>query len=338
MYKFQPINLDSLDLNEFNGFACKPVFTTPEWIRFVEADSGAKPLILRITKNQGFVGYFSGLMMKKFGVSIVASPFSGWSTCFMGFDCLCKEAVLDVLKDLKTYLFEEVKCVYVEIIDRDMDLDLAKRSGLRFVLLSTLELDIDRSDDELFKVFKTDCRNFIRQFERRGATIEEASPDERFAEEYFEQLQDVFAKQGMVPTYGVDKVKRLLTHLAVSDKLLCLRVRNPDGASIATSIFLGHNNKFFFWGGASFRSFQSFRPNEYMIWYAIRYWRARGCTVFDMVGVREYKKKFGSVEREYAKLIIPKYTFLLSLRNLAERLYFFMLKVRGVLVGKRMST
>lgn len=337
MYEFEPVGLENLNLNEFNNFNNKTIFTTPEWIRFIEADSGAKPIILRITRDQSFIGYFSGLTIKKFGVTIIGSPFSGWSTCFMGFDCLRKESMHEIIRDLKTYLFNEFNCDYIEIIDRNIDLETAESSGLRYVCLSTLELKIDQSDVELFKVFETNCRNRIRQFERRGASIEEAYPDERFAEEYFEQLKDVFAKQGLVPTYGVDKVKCLLDSLAGSGKLLCLRVKNPEGRSIATSIFVGHNYKFFFWGGASLRSSQSYRPNEYMLWYAIKYWRARGCTVFDMVGVRDYKKKFSPNEIQYIKIIIPKYKILLLLRNLAEKMYFFTLKARGALINKRGS-
>ncbi len=334
MYIFAPIDFDCIDKQEFNDFPAKTIFTTPEWIGFVQEDSHAKPIVLEILKGEKKVGYFTALLVEKFGIRIVASPFSGWSTCFMGFDVLYVNKI-EIVTDLVEYLYRTYRCSYIEIVDRDITVEDAQHNGFVYRPVSTLELAIERSDNELFKVFKTDCRNFIRQFERRGATIEEAVPDDDFAEEYYSQLKDVFAKQGMVPTYGIEKIKRLLSHLANTGMLLCLRVREPDGLSIATSIFLGHNKKFFFWGGASLRPFQSFRPNEYMIWYAIKYWRERGCTVFDMVGVRDYKKKFGAVEKEYAKLIIPRYGILLSLRNCAEKLYFLMLRFKGFLARKR---
>jgi hypothetical protein len=334
MYEFKQIDLTCINLNEFNGFEDKSIFTTVEWIRFVEEDSNAKPIILRILKDNMFIGYFSALMINKFGFKIIASPFSGWSTCFMGFDIIVNNKI-EILHDLKQYLFKKFKCSYIEIIDRDISIDGAKSAGFNCTPISTLELEIDRSDDELFKVFKTDCRNFIRQFERRGALLEEAIANDEFAEEYYEQLKDVFAKQGMVPTYSVEKVKKLLKHFSKTDRLLCLRVRNPEGISIASSIFFGYNNKFFFWGGASLRPYQNYRPNEYMIWYAIKYWRMRGCKVFDMVGVRDYKRKFGSVEMEYAKITISRYKILIILRNLAKEGYFFMLKMKGLMLRKK---
>ena len=36
------------------------------------------------------------------------------------------------------------------------------------------------------------------------------------------------------------------------------------------------NDRAFFWGNASWRSEQQWRPNELLHWYALRYWKARG--------------------------------------------------------------
>jgi lipid II:glycine glycyltransferase (peptidoglycan interpeptide bridge formation enzyme) len=334
MYEFEQIDLCNIDLNEFNNFENKSIFTTVEWLEFVEEDSKANPIILKISKEKKFIGYFSALTVTKFGVKIIASPFNGWSTCFMGFDTHVDNKI-EIIHDLSEHLFKFFKCSYIEIIDRDISIMQAQAIGYSYTLVSTLELAIDKSDEELFKVFKTDCRNFIRQFERRGAVLETAIPNDEFAEEYYEQLKDVFAKQSLVPTYSVEKVKRLLNHLSNTGMLLCLRVCDPEGLSIATSIFIGYNKKFFFWGGASLRQYQSYRPNEYMIWYAIKYWRERGCEIFDMVGVRDYKKKFGSLEKQYAKIIVPKYNILISLRDFAQKYYFTMLKVKGYMLRKK---
>ena len=335
MFEFEQIDLCNIDLNEFNNFENKSIFTTVLWIKFVEEDSNAKPIILRITKEGNYIGYFTALMVKKFRVKIIASPFRGWSTCFMGFDLTSVKYKTEVLDELSEYLFKQYKCAYIEIIDRDITVEQAKSTGFYFMLVSTLELAINKTDEDLFKIFKTDCRNFIRQFERRGARLEEATPNNEFAEEYYEQLEDVFAKQGLVPTCNLDKVKCLLQHLAQSNMLLCLRVRDPEGLSIATSIFIGYKKKFFFWGGASLRPYQSYRPNEYMIWYAIKYWRERGCVIFDMVGVRDYKRKFGSEEKEYARIVIPKYKILILLRDLAKELCFLKFRVKGTVQRKK---
>ena len=329
MYEFTKIQMSQLDENEYYDFENKTVFTTLPWLQYLlEDNKGSQLILIRITKNdKDFVGYFTGILIRKFGIRIIGSPFRGWSTCYMGFDLKCADEKLAVLRELKDYLFREYRCLYMEITDRDIKMEEAQKE-YRVKIADTLELRIDRTDEELFSVFKTDCRNFIRQFERRGAVLEIAEPVDEFAEEYYSELIDVFAKQNLVPTYSLDKVKSLLKSLRDSGEVLCLRVRDPEGKIIASSIYP-------FWGGASLRPYQKYRPNEYMIWKAIQYWRERGVEVFDMVGVRDYKKKFGSHYEEYPCIIITRYKGLILLRDMAEKFYFAWDKVKGKILGRK---
>lgn len=253
----------------------------------------------------------------------------------MGFDVREGINKLDLIPAVKKYLFKQKKVCLIEIVDRDIDVEAAKKRGYQTNIADTLELKINRTDEELFKVFKTDCRNFIRQFERRGAVLEFAEADDRFAVEYYEQLKDVFAKQGLVPTYSLEKVKCILKHLKNTGKVLCLRVIDPDGKCIATSIFLGYKETFYFWGGASYRSGQHYRPNEYMIWTAIKYWREQGARVFDMVGVRDYKKKFGSQLVTCAHISIAKFSVIIYLRDMAKKAYFMSLGIKGKILRRK---
>lgn len=328
MYQFKRIDFDQLSEVKFNDFPSKTVLTTKDWIKFVEEDSRVTPYILEVYKDEEFCGYFSALCTKKFFFKIVGSPFPGWSTLFMGFDLLNDEIEREgILPDLVKFIKSDTKCHYIQISDRAFSFDrleeLRKSTKCYIESFETLELSIDGDDAFFFKNMKTDCRNFIRQFERRGATLEYAEPNDEFAEEFFEQLKDVFAKQNLIPTYTAEKVKCLLKHLAKNDMVLCLRVRDPEGKSIATSIFPGYNKKMFFWGGASYRAYQHYRPNEYMIYSAMRYWRDRGCAEFDMQGNRSYKKKFGSWEVNIPIVIFPKYRFLVLFKRAASSLYYF---------------
>lgn len=329
MYSFKIIPADKINEIEYYSFCKKSVFTTIPWINFIAEDNGASPIILRITENERFIGYFTGLLTTKYGIKILGSPFRGWSTSFMGFDLFDYDRIVKILPELVKFIFENIKCHYIECVDRNLPIDKRNQIPFETRVVETLELEIEKSDEELLSSFKGDCRTFLKQFEKRGATIEIAEPNEIFAEEYYEQLKDVFAKQGLVPTWGFDKVKKLMNRMGETDMLLCLRVREPNGKSIATSIFVGDRTKFFFLGGASYKAFQMYRPNEYMIWYAIKYWRERGVKTFDMVGVRDYKLKFGSVRKEYLRVIVSKYAILVYLRDLAEKIFFQILKIKG---------
>lgn len=336
MFCVTEIEKSKIDLNEYYGFSNKSLFTTMEWLDFIQEDQNGKLFFLRITEDDRLIGYFTGMIVEKFGIKIAGSPFSGWSTVYMGFDVIYGVNRLDLIPCVKNYLFKQKKVDLIEISDRNISVEDAQKAGYCTIAENTLVLNTEKTDEELFKVFKTDCRNFIRQFERRGAIFERVTPSDAFAEEYYEQLKDVFAKQGLVPTYSVDKVKRLLRHLTDGETVLCLHVLNPETKeSIASSIFLAYNKTFYFWGGASYRNGQHYRPNEYMLWKAITYWRDKGYTVFNMVGVRDYKRKFGSHEAQYAHITIAKYPILIPMRNLAKKVFFKMLEIKGKVLHKK---
>ncbi len=336
MYCIQVINKNEVDVEEYYSFKNKALYTTKEWLEYLEEDVHGEVCILRITTTDGsFVGYYTCMIISKFGVRIAGSPFSGWSTVYMGFDVVDDVNRLDLIPYIKEYLFKKKHVLFIEIVDRNIGVEEAVAAGYQADIADTLELDIQRTDEELFKVFKTDARNFIRQFERRGAVYERAIPDDEFAVEFHKQLEDVFAKQGLVPTYSVEKVKHILHHLTDGETVLCQRIRDPEtNESIASSIFLAYNHTFYFWGGASLRSGQRYRPNEYMLWKAIQYWRDKGFKTFDMVGVRDYKRKFGSHEVQYAHIMIAKYPILIKLRDIAKEVFFKALEVKGKLLKR----
>lgn len=327
-YRFEKVDFQHFSETTVDQFPEKTIYATEDWYKYLQLDCHVKPVIIHIFQDEQPIGYFYGGEIRKFGLKIIASPFSGWSTCWMGFETIPGVNKLDLINPLWNYLTRECGYFYGEIIDRDFSVEDVENRGFICEALPSLDLRIDRTDEELFKIFKTDCRNFIRQFERRGASIEIAKPDAVFAEEYYDQLRDVFAKQGLSPSCSLDKVKHIMAVFGKTDKILCLRVRDPDGRSIASSIFFGFNKKCFYWGGASYRPDQHYRPNEYMIWTAIRYWRDHGCTVMDMVGDRSYKHKFGPEPVSYALIYLTKYPILITMRNLAKKFFWQCLRIK----------
>ena len=72
-----------------------------------------------------------------------------------------------------------------------------------------------------------------------------------------------------------------------------------------------------------------------MIYTAMRHWRDQGCTLFDMVGIRDYKRKFGSYETYYASMSFTKIPLLIAGKNLAGKLYYAMGAVKGKLLRRK---
>jgi hypothetical protein len=186
----------------------------------------------------------------------------------------------------------------------------------------TLITDLTENEDRLLANMASACRRAIRKAEKSGVSVEPAAP-EGFAKEYHSQLQDVFAKQDLRPTYSSARVDKLIEHVHPSGDLLLARVRDPDGRSIATGIFPGFGTFSFFWGNGSLREHQILRPNEALHWFAMRYWKQRGMRWHDWGGANDYKAKYGVVPFTTLALRKSRYAVLQYARDLAERLYYF---------------
>ena len=64
------------------------------------------------------IGYFTGLMVRKFGFRILGSPFPGWSTDYMGFYAYETESIDAAIRALVSFAFEDLGCVHIEMMDR----------------------------------------------------------------------------------------------------------------------------------------------------------------------------------------------------------------------------
>lgn len=328
------ISLERLDLNhvpweKLDQFEDRTIFQTLPWLNFVAKTQAAEPVAAAVREDGCTLGYFTGLTVRKFGFKILGSPFGGWTTDYMGFNLLPKIPRREVLEAVPSFAFKDLGCHYLEIVDRHVRKD--DHNGLSYAVqyLPRFEIDLTKSEDELFANMKSACRRCIRKAAKCGVIIEEAS-DMGFADDYQAQHEDVFAKQSLVPTYGVERVRELIRYLHPTGHLLLLRARNPEGLCIATGIFPAFNDTAMYWGGASWRQHQKLRPNEALMWYAMRYWKARGIKKLDLGGGWDrYKSKYGSYKIPVFRLKKAKYGFLIPLRNLALRAWRVHQRVSG---------
>lgn len=314
------LDFDRIDWTELDAYPDREVFQTREWMEFVARAQDAEPMLAELRSEGERVGYFSGLVFRRFGVRILGSPFPGWTTACMGFNL--REGTVsrrDALAAIVPFAFKELGCLHMEVKDLRLTADDLDSVGFRHSPFLTFEVVL-KDDESLLAGMSRMGRRLVRRSGRTGVTVEEASGVE-FADEYHAQLVDVFAKQGLDPIYGVERVRDLVRCMEPSGRLLLLRARNPDGMSIGTGIFPALNGRAWFWGGASWRPYQNLNPNEAIFWYAMRYWRERGMRVLDMGGGGDYKRKFGVQEVVVPMARRARLPILLSLRDLAERAY-----------------
>ena len=332
--KYEIVDFEKADFKQLDSFADRTVFQTREWVRFVAETQGATPVLMRLTDSGNEVGYFTGLTFTRLGVKVLGSSFPGWTTPYMGFNLVPGASRAEALAAVEKAAWNELKCLHMEVSDPHFSEQDGEALGFKTSYYISYRTDLTKSEDELFNGMDSACRRCVRKAEKSGVIIEEAH-DLAFADEYLEQLKDVFAKQGLVPTYDVERVRSLVRNLEPSGNVLLVRARDPEGKCIATGIFPGFNKIVEFWGNASYRASQGFRPNEFIQWYVMRYWKKRGAQIYDWGGEGTYKEKYGCVPHRVRWLIKSRYEFVGKLRDGAKKMYRGKQKLQGWLQGDR---
>ena len=310
--------------------AAPSIFQTRQWLEFLAETQRGEPVVLSLVDGDVRVGIFTGLLVRRFGVRILGSPFPGWTTPFMGFRLSVDIPSTVALTALQEFAFRELGCLHVEIADRGFRSGEALPPGWTTGAYETYQSDLRLSEESLFAAMESACRRCIRKAEKSGVHIEVASGD-GFADEYYEQLQDVFDKQGLVPTYGRERVRALVRHLMPTGHLLLLRARSPDGTAIGTGIYSGLHEVAHFWGNASWRIHQHWRPNEALHWYAMRYLKARGASVFDWGGLGTYKEKYGVQRVDVPWVRRSRFKVLGAMRDRARAMVYLTQRAAGAL-------
>jgi CelD/BcsL family acetyltransferase involved in cellulose biosynthesis len=320
MLRLEGRELAGVDWKRLDAFDDRLVFQTREWLEFVRRTQDAQPVVAAVLDGKNaVVGYFTGLVVRRFGVRILGSPFPGWTTSYMGFNLEEGVSRREAARALVHFAFGPLQCLHVELKDRFLGVADVAGVGFEHTPNVAFEIDLKGHEDEIFGRMTSACRRAIRKSEKVGVVVEEAA-GEAFADEYYGQLEDVFAKQSLRPTYDSSRVRELIRTVHPTGRLLLLRARSPEGHAIASGIFPAMNGTAYFWGGASWREHQILRPNEAIFWFAMRYWKDRGVTVLDMGGGGEYKRKYGPVELSIPFFRKSRIRGLGVLRDLARRM------------------
>jgi CelD/BcsL family acetyltransferase involved in cellulose biosynthesis len=312
----QRIDINRVPWDELDRFADRTIYQTLPWINFVAQTQAAEPVVAVVKENGETIGYFTGLIVKKFGFKILGSPFKGWTTSYQGFNLLPGSSRRQALAVLPSFAFSELKCHFLEMIDRYVSEADYKDLSFSVTFQPGFEIDLTLPEDKLFANMRRSCRQDIRKAAKFGIVIEEAS-DPGFVEDYFAHVRDVFARKSLVPTYGIERVRAMISNLYPTGNLLLLRARNPEGICIAALIFLSFNDTAYIWGGGTTAQYLKLCPYEAAIWYAIQRLKGRGIKKLDMGGGGVYKKKYGGSEIAIPRLMKAKYHSLILLREAA---------------------
>jgi hypothetical protein len=327
---YERLDIDTLDERELDAFPDRTIYQTFAWLRFIGKTQGAEPVVAALRKGDQTLGYFSGLLIKKFGVRILGSPFPGWNTLYMGFNLLPEVSRRMAIMALEEFAFNELHCHHLELMDRDVKPEDYSDLGFKTWMLPSYELDLRPSEGQIFATFKHVVRTNLRKAASLGVTVEEAHGDD-FIEEHFRQLEHVYAEHGATIPYNVDRVRNLIEIVKPTGGLLLLRARNRDGFCIATAILAALNDTAFYHSAASWRPFVKSRPNEAIVWYAIKYFKRQGMRFLDLGGASEYQKKFGGYPIAVPWIRKSRSRSIAFLRSAAEFLFYERRHIVGLL-------
>lgn len=301
------------------------IYTTYSWVKFIQKNQKAEPVILQIFKDKELVCVFVGLIVTKFGVRILGSPFEEWFTEEMGFIEIQSCDYSKCVQVVKEYVFKNLKCLFIQITDKKILLkDIPQ--GIDYIINKSLVLDLRPAEEEIFSAFRKDARKNIRRFEKKGAELKEVVFDENFAVTFYDQIRDVFEKQNLQPNYNFQKIMDMVEAFKEDqDKILAMQVYAPDNTCIASAIYLLYGDWCYSLATASYREYQHYLPNEIIRWHGIQYCKNKGSKFFDFCGYREYKMKFAPQIVDVPTIIIYRFKILIHFKEVAKQ---FIIKYR----------
>jgi CelD/BcsL family acetyltransferase involved in cellulose biosynthesis len=135
--RLERLDLERVDWQEFDRFPDRNVFQTREWLAFTATTQHAEPVLAAVRQDGETLGLFTGLVIRRYGVRILGSPFRGGRPATSASTSARGVSRRRAIEALLPFAFEKLRCLHVEIRDRqltieDVDGMAFDYSGVRF--------------------------------------------------------------------------------------------------------------------------------------------------------------------------------------------------------------
>jgi hypothetical protein len=226
---------------------------------------------------------------------------------------------------------------HVELLSSTLDAAAMQPLGFRSESIPTYRAPLYPGDEaRMMKALKESARRNIRRAAKLGlvARFEE---DESFVAEHYAQLREVFVRGGNTVSFSEQRALEFFRHMRSAGKLLAVSVCLPDGVSIATGLFTVDGRELLLWSWAHHTAHRWFRPTELLTWTVLQRAMAAGCDTFDLMGLGDFKLKFGAtLDTTKYRWVRSRYRWLTRARDFAEHGYRWQQAVRGRIARVRM--
>lgn len=302
------------------------------WIDALGACNCGRPLYLLLEDDSGVVGAFPGLLRKLGKWTLFGSPLEGCQTVSLGpaydperFDTAAFVAAL------VPYLEREHNVGHIELLHLGLDASAMRAAGFEGEDVFTYRAPLFPDDAaRTFRQLKLSARRNVKRAQRLGLVVR-FEDDERFVDEHYAQLKEVYRRGGFAVPFGKHRVLEFFRQLKASGNLIAVSVYLPGGrVNIATGIFVVEGTELLLWMWAHRQHYRWYRPTELMTWTVIQRAIQLGCQTFDFMGRGEFKTKFGAVpDLSKVRWLRSRHAWLMAARKVAKRAYGWQQSIRG---------
>lgn len=271
------------------------LFHSPLWIKALQSTYGFETFAIVVLDKSGepIAGVPFCKINDFLGGRIVSLPFSDY----------CDPLVEDKLTWEK--LFEVVaqencsavfRCLHNSIVLLDSRLAADKRAKWH-------GLSVEPDLDQLWRGMHNSVRRAVNKAIKEGVRVEIVS-DRKILERFFQMHLKVRKNKYRLLAQPYEFFENVWQAFLEAEKLFMM-VANYQGKMIAGSLFIGWDRTLYYKFNASDPLYLGSRPNDLLIWEAIKIAKLRGYTALDLGlsdddqdGLIRFKRQFGCTEKD----------------------------------------
>ena len=272
------------------GFSNWSIYQTEAWLGLIEETENVRLLRLGIYRGEELTGLWPGAEARIGPLKLFGSPMRGWMTAYMG----PASNDLDPLELLKAWRIYLLKNGYhhAEVHHPSFTGEIGAQAGFKIIKADSYVSPILSTEEEIIRQFKKSCREAIRKSVRHGVEVENTD-DPSFVDHFYYQIEDVFGKQGLKPTFPKSQIEALWRRFKPTGQLITIWAKR-EGKVIATEISIIGNQALHAYAWASLRCAQEHSPNEPVQLLAMKIAAQRRCIRHEICGGGDYKVKYGA--------------------------------------------
>jgi CelD/BcsL family acetyltransferase involved in cellulose biosynthesis len=302
-------------------FANHRVVHTMAWVRSLEASGFGRGHFLVLEKNGDIVGCLPGLLSGVGPLRLFGSPPPASQSASMGpaFD-EHRVSTAEVMEALVPFLDRALGIHHIEIMSPDLDPGTMLGLGFRAEAWPTYRVPLFPGNERrTLKGLKDSARRNVTRGIKQGLEVR-FETDESFVDEHFEQIKEVYVKGGHVVNFGRSRVLECFRAMRDAGNLVAVSVYLPNRVNIATGMFTIEGRELLLWTWAHRLKYRWHRPTELMTWSVMQRALENGCDTFDLMGLGDFKSKFGAeLDNRKYRWIRSRYRWLTGMRDLAAK-------------------